>query len=342
MTGPWHDWPQDGPDFDGDGTGAAPDGPDDGGGFDDGPTAELGRFEPDDTRGSGAEGFDGHGFGADAGPAGEPGLDTEADPGPADDPLGYAGETGARESFGHLGDDAGRAPGTEASAPLGYADDPYGPDAGPGEPTDPPGQAGMGSAGEPFAEAGMGAGQPAHEAGLGPAGDGPDPPTGGEPTGDEPYHEAGLGPAGDDPDDPYPGADDWPRAAPFGTDPDLEPVLADWPAPEFPPPLELDSPPEPVDGPPWADPDLLGTGGPDADPDGTGPPAGFGPADPTAPHRTATDDAAAEFGPPAPDGLTGYAGETLPEDADPWTALAGSEDPATGALARFWAPPRPE
>ena len=36
------------------------------------------------------------------------------------------------------------------------------------------------------------------------------------------------------------------------------------------------------------------------------------------------------------DRYAAYAAEDLPPGVDPWEALAGSEDPATGALARWW------
>ena len=42
---------------------------------------------------------------------------------------------------------------------------------------------------------------------------------------------------------------------------------------------------------------------------------------------------------PDPAELAEYAAEDLPPGADPWAALAGSEDPATSALARFWGSP---
>ncbi|MDG4826077.1 hypothetical protein O7635_29870 [Asanoa sp. WMMD1127] len=96
----------------------------------------------------------------------------------------------------------------------------------------------------------------------------------------------------------------------FGADPDVA-AYALWPAPEFPAPLDLGADlPAPVDGPPWTDAALLGS---------------YGPADLTT--------AAA----PEPSDLAGYAG--LDPATAGWEALAGSDDPATAALARFWAPP---
>lgn len=107
---------------------------------------------------------------------------------------------------------------------------------------------------------------------------------------------------------------------PVGSDPDAWPA-ADADAgdlPQFPPELDL-AVPEPVDGLPWTDPDTLGAGSlPD-------------PADPAG----AADQS------PSAEELFGYAGEQPPEDgADMWATLAASEDPATSALARWWAPDR--
>jgi hypothetical protein len=98
-----------------------------------------------------------------------------------------------------------------------------------------------------------------------------------------------------------------------GADPDLTAGPAD---PDFPPPLELAHPPQPMDGYPWSDPDVLvAAGGGDA---GTGP---VGWADP-----------------PVGD-LLSYAGLEAPRaGVDPWALLLGSDDPATSALARWWGP----
>jgi len=102
---------------------------------------------------------------------------------------------------------------------------------------------------------------------------------------------------------------------PFGADPDAA-GLADvdgWTGPEFPPMLELAGLPEPVDGHPWGDPSMVG-GEPLAEPAG--------------------------YGTPDPADLSGYAAVDLAEvDGDPWAALLASDDPATSALARWWAPP---
>ncbi|GAA4726526.1 hypothetical protein [Phytohabitans rumicis] len=99
---------------------------------------------------------------------------------------------------------------------------------------------------------------------------------------------------------------------PVGADPDLDAHADTYTEQVFPPTLDLDAP-EPVDGFPWTDPATLGQA-PLPDP-----------------------DAAYQDGPPATD-LAAYAGEEPPPGADPWTALAASEDPATSSLARWWAP----
>jgi hypothetical protein len=102
-----------------------------------------------------------------------------------------------------------------------------------------------------------------------------------------------------------------------GTDPDLDAHTDDpgWHDATFPPPLGWDHVPEPVDGFPWSDPDVLG-------------------------HEVA--DPAGQFdgayGSPPVSDLFEYAGLDAPADGDAWAQLLGSEDPATGALARWWAP----
>ncbi len=143
---------------------------------------------------------------------------------------------------------------------------------------------------DPHAAPASGDGGDAHQLdAVGPAGGGP----GGVPAGG-----GGGGPVGADPDLP-PGAD------------------AGFDDPPFPPPLELGSPPEPVDGPPWSDPALLGDAPPAAAPD-------------------AGPDARADSG-----DLLAYAAQDPPTAGDPWAALAASDDPATSALARWWAPDTP-
>lgn len=96
-----------------------------------------------------------------------------------------------------------------------------------------------------------------------------------------------------------------------GADPD---AYADpLPDTEFPPAVDVGTLPEPVDGFPWID------------------TAGLGDAGPVAPHLDTVD----------PHDLAGYAGVDLPPDGDPWAVLAGSPDPATAALARWWADQSP-
>lgn len=95
---------------------------------------------------------------------------------------------------------------------------------------------------------------------------------------------------------------------PVGADPDaVEP--GDEAVSMFPPVVDVGPLPEPVDGFPWIDTGSLGL------------------VDPAAVHAGAPVD---------PHELAAYAAEELPPGVDPWAALADSEDPATGALARWW------
>jgi hypothetical protein len=125
---------------------------------------------------------------------------------------------------------------------------------------------------------------------------------------------------------------------PVGADPDIGVGGdVDWPQHAFPPPLDLPDVPEPVDGYPWADPRLLGSdvavddhSAPVGEPDRYSAPDGYGEPDD---HR-----------PPVAD-LYEYAGEEYAgeeyagdESGGGWPELIASEDPATGALARWWAP----
>lgn len=130
-------------------------------------------------------------------------------------------------------------------------------------------------------------------------------------------HVGGVTGYGDPPVEGFGSAD-----TPVGADPDLGAYgEADpWPDPvvpgvELP---DLGPPPEPVDGFPWIDPELLGGDTVDT------------PAD----HDPIVGCADA----PPPDELAGYAGVDVPADADPWATLVASDDPATSALARFWGP----
>ncbi|MEV4640155.1 hypothetical protein AB0J80_22685 [Actinoplanes sp. NPDC049548] len=96
---------------------------------------------------------------------------------------------------------------------------------------------------------------------------------------------------------------------PVGADPDaVEP--GDEVVSLFPPVVDVGPLPEPVDGFPWIDTGSLGL------------------VDPAAVHAAAV--------PVDPQELAAYAAEDLPPGVDPWAALADSEDPATGALARWW------
>lgn len=122
----------------------------------------------------------------------------------------------------------------------------------------------------------------------------------------------------------------WDQPPAVGTDPDVPVDTYDQAdgGDDFPPTLDHVALPEPVDGPPWVDPGLLGDTGE------TGPTDG-------------TDAAADPFG-----GLTDrtvLAGDLAALDAldpsaagsDPtntWTTLRGSDDPAVRALAGYWGP----
>lgn len=96
-----------------------------------------------------------------------------------------------------------------------------------------------------------------------------------------------------------------------GTDPDADPA-ADDPAfdAEFPPDIDLDARPEPVDGEPWSDANLLGS---TAD--------------------TGTDWATYDYAPPMDD-LFAMDGASTGD----WGSLTGSDDPAVSSLARWWQP----
>ncbi|GAA0527795.1 hypothetical protein GCM10010172_05420 [Paractinoplanes ferrugineus] len=78
----------------------------------------------------------------------------------------------------------------------------------------------------------------------------------------------------------------------------------------FPPAVDVGELPEPVDGFPWIDTGSLGL------------------AD--------LRDALHETDPVQPAELAEYARTDLPAGADPWQALADSDDPATAALAKWW------
>lgn len=110
---------------------------------------------------------------------------------------------------------------------------------------------------------------------------------------------------------------------PFGGDPDLAAAGDDagWYDTSFPPHLELADAPEPVDGYPWTDPATLGDS------------AMLGDAGSPGDYEPAYDG----DGGALPADLAAYDGVEVPDGGDPWAALLGSEDPATSALARWWA-----
>ncbi len=134
-------------------------------------------------------------------------------------------------------------------------------------------------------------------------------------------HDADLadGP-GHGPADPEPSIMDGPGPAEAGADAHLFGVDHDLPPGgtqpvDFPLPLDLPDRPDPVDGYPWSDVDLLGDPGTAADWPG---------------YVHAVPDAA---------DLLSYAGIDAPGAAeDPWAVLLGSDDPAASALARWWGP----
>ncbi|CAM3559563.1 hypothetical protein [Stackebrandtia soli] len=109
-------------------------------------------------------------------------------------------------------------------------------------------------------------------------------------------------PDGVDGDDEYP-----------GSDPDIDPRADDAAfEPQFPPELDIDPRPEPVDGPPWSDAGLLGTT-----------------TDPAIDHVwNASYDS---VDPSDLHALDGGAGSD-------WDALLTSDDPAVSSLARWWQP----
>ncbi|WP_067499851.1 hypothetical protein [Actinoplanes sp. TFC3] len=106
---------------------------------------------------------------------------------------------------------------------------------------------------------------------------------------------------------------------PVGADPDAAPDHGGDPAEVFPPALDVGPLPEPVDGFPWIDTGSLNLGELNpVDLDLSSPGA--------APAGTVV----------TPGDLAAYAGQELTPGADPWAELAGSDDPATSALARWW------
>ncbi len=136
--------------------------------------------------------------------------------------------------------------------------------------------------------------------------------TGHDDDGTHDTHEAHDAVAEQDPDVTY--------AEPIdGSHPDLDTVgdHPGWSDDPFPPQLDLGEPPEPVDGFPWSDAAVLGD---EHDTSGT-----------AADYQPTFDQ------PPAGD-LVAYDAQEVPAGEDPWRAMAGSDDPATSSLARFWGP----
>jgi hypothetical protein len=138
----------------------------------------------------------------------------------------------------------------------------------------------------------------------------------GEPHDVTPVEDHAASFAGDD-HQPLAGVgDDGHVESQFGADPDTDHHADDggWDDHAFPPDLGLHAP-EPVDGFPWTDPSALGADG-------------------------AADDFTHSFdgsSAPAAD-LAAYDGVEVPPGTDAWSALLGSDDPATSTLARWWAP----
>ncbi|GIF02523.1 hypothetical protein [Actinoplanes siamensis] len=111
-----------------------------------------------------------------------------------------------------------------------------------------------------------------------------------------------------EPGDPHTGpADPHHEEAELPDPPEPRETIA---ADDFPPALHVGDLPEPFDGFPWVDATTLG-----------GADTYHPPTQPVDPHE-----------------LAAYAGVDIPDGADPWTALATSDDPAVAALARWWTP----
>ncbi|RZU54263.1 hypothetical protein EV385_6211 [Krasilnikovia cinnamomea] len=124
---------------------------------------------------------------------------------------------------------------------------------------------------------------------------------GGHDLGHDPGHEPGAGHA----EDPHPDV-----LGHVGADPDAWDDTGHEAVSVFPPVLDVGPLPEPVDGFPWIDTGSLGL------------------VDPAAVHLPTEQ--------PDPAELAAYAATDLPPGADPWAALADSDDPATSALAKWW------
>jgi hypothetical protein len=239
----------------------------------------------------------------------EPGYDGDAGL-PADEPAGadIPGHGADEQLPGDTGSDADRV---EGRGPDGSDGEEFGDPDGPAD-SDAPGPAddNADAAGPADAagDADADAAGPADDADAS-AGDAGQPPDGDRADGD-PAGDAGDGDGGD-------GGDVEDSAGAFGAGLDTAGDHdGSWHDDEFPAELDLGmEPPEPVDGFPWADADLLGQ-----------------------PDPTQLPELTADFTAVGPDDLLSYAGLELTGDADPWQLLLGSDDPATSALARWWGP----
>lgn len=150
-------------------------------------------------------------------------------------------------------------------------------------------------------------------------------------SGEQPYDDTGHDDAHDDvshqSDDGHDEQDpDVSYAEPVdGSHPDLDTVgdHPSWSDDPFPPQLDAVEAPEPVDGFPWSDAAVLGD---EHDTSGASQPSGYEPSFDQPPAGDLSGDLAA------------YDAHEVPAGEDPWRAMAGSEDPATSSLARFWGP----
>ncbi|GID92179.1 hypothetical protein ACFQFC_04080 [Amorphoplanes digitatis] len=125
-------------------------------------------------------------------------------------------------------------------------------------------------------------------------------------------HEPGTGHDDDVADHGVVDVSDGHGLGPIGADPDAAPDLEQ--VSVFPPVVDVGPLPEPVDGFPWIDTGSLGL------------------------YHAGPVDTGAEAAVPAQD-LAAYAAQDLPPGADPWAALADSDDPATSTLAKWWNQP---
>ncbi|MET8149694.1 hypothetical protein ACIBSW_23520 [Actinoplanes sp. NPDC049668] len=125
-------------------------------------------------------------------------------------------------------------------------------------------------------------------------------------------HEPGTGHDDDAADHGVVDVSDGHGLGPIGADPDAAPDTEQ--VSVFPPVVDVGALPEPVDGWPWIDTGSLGL------------------------YHAGPVDTGADAAVPAQD-LAAYAAQDLPPGADPWAALADSDDPATSTLAKWWNQP---